>query len=108
MVKHTRSIIVAVKGVIVHGGRILLVRRAARDSVGAGTWECAGGKIEFGEDLEAALEREIYEDRTCGYCRQSAVCNLVSNRSGKAACHYHLFVPEHRPCSTAVRRAFGL
>ncbi|MEK4063828.1 MULTISPECIES: NUDIX hydrolase [unclassified Paenibacillus] len=62
MVKHTRSIIVAVKGVIVHGGRILLVRRAARDSVGAGTWECAGGKIEFGEDLEAALEREIYEE----------------------------------------------
>lgn len=62
MVKHTRSIIVAVKGIIVHGGRILLVKRASADKVGAGTWECAGGKIEFGEELEAALEREIHEE----------------------------------------------
>lgn len=62
MGKHTRSIIVAVKGVIIHGGKILLVQRAAADKVGAGTWECAGGKIEFGEALEIALEREIHEE----------------------------------------------
>jgi 8-oxo-dGTP diphosphatase len=30
--------------------------------VGGGTWELAGGKIHFGEDLEAALLREIQEE----------------------------------------------
>ncbi|WP_379164365.1 NUDIX domain-containing protein [Paenibacillus sp. sgz5001063] len=62
MTRNARSIIVAVKGVILHQGRILLVQRAAADSVGAGSWECPGGKIEFGEGLEAALEREIEEE----------------------------------------------
>jgi 8-oxo-dGTP diphosphatase len=62
MSKKTQNIIVAVKGVILHQGRLLLVRRAVEDSAGAGSWECAGGKIEFGESLEAALEREIYEE----------------------------------------------
>lgn len=62
MSKKTQTIIVAVKGVILHQGRILLVRRADADSAGAGSWECAGGKIEFGESLETALEREILEE----------------------------------------------
>ncbi|MNC19311.1 CTP pyrophosphohydrolase [compost metagenome] len=62
MTRNSRSIIVAVKGVILHQGRILLVQRAAADSAGAGSWECPGGKIEFGEGLEAALEREIKEE----------------------------------------------
>lgn len=62
MSKKSKTIIVAVKGVILYQGRILLVKRAAADSAGAGSWECAGGKIEFGESLEAALEREILEE----------------------------------------------
>ncbi|MDQ0191791.1 NUDIX hydrolase [Paenibacillus wynnii] len=62
MISSGRSLIVAVKGVILHGGKILLVQRAANDHIGAGTWECAGGKIEFGEGLEAALVREIKEE----------------------------------------------
>ena len=62
MTKNSRNIIVAVKGVIINEGKILLVQRASADSVGAGTWECAGGKIEFGEALESALAREICEE----------------------------------------------
>ena len=30
--------------------------------IGSGTWECAGGKLELGENLEASLIREIYEE----------------------------------------------
>lgn len=57
------KIVVAVKGlIIVNGGRVLIVKRADNDEVGAGTWECVGGKIEFGEELEAALIREIKEE----------------------------------------------
>lgn len=62
MTKNTRNIIVAVKGIIINQGKILIVQRASADSIGAGTWECAGGKIEFGEGLEAALAREISEE----------------------------------------------
>lgn len=62
MTKNNRNIIVAVKGVIINQGKILLVQRASADNVGGGTWECAGGKIEFGEGLEAALVREINEE----------------------------------------------
>ncbi|MHA6529599.1 NUDIX hydrolase [Paenibacillus sp. BAC0078] len=62
MSRNSKSIVVAVKGVIVHKGKILLVQRAAEDSVGAGSWECPGGKIEFGEGLETALVREIREE----------------------------------------------
>lgn len=53
---------VVVKGVIIHDRRVLIVQRAANDQVGGGTWECAGGKIVFGEDLEAALIREVKEE----------------------------------------------
>lgn len=55
------TIVVAVKGVIVHKGKVLIVKRAA-DDVGGGTWECVGGKIDFGEELETALIREIEEE----------------------------------------------
>lgn len=56
------KIVVALKGVIVHKGKVLIVQRAKNDEIGGGTWECVGGKIEFGEDLETALLREIKEE----------------------------------------------
>ncbi|MGX6445827.1 NUDIX hydrolase [Neobacillus sp. K501] len=56
------NIVVAVKGVILNKDRVLIVKRADDDEVGGGTWECVGGKIEFGEDLESALVREIEEE----------------------------------------------
>ncbi|SFD00146.1 8-oxo-dGTP diphosphatase [Bacillus sp. OV322] len=44
------KIVVALKGVIVNEGKVLIVQREKDDEIGGGTWECAGGKIEFGED----------------------------------------------------------
>lgn len=41
---------------------MLILKRADGDEVGNGTWETVGGKIEFGEDLEPALIREIKEE----------------------------------------------
>ncbi|MFD2443045.1 NUDIX domain-containing protein [Bacillus sp. CGMCC 1.16607] len=58
----TNKIVVAVKGVVINEGKALLIQRSDHDEVGGGTWECAGGKIEFGEDLETALIREIQEE----------------------------------------------
>jgi len=56
-----RSLIVAVKGMVVRDRRILLLRRAPGE-IGEGTWECPGGKIEFGEELAEAMMRETREE----------------------------------------------
>ena len=56
------EIVVAVKGVITHNNRVLIIQRSEDDEVGAGTWECVGGKMDFGESLEDALIREVQEE----------------------------------------------
>ncbi|RHB50020.1 NUDIX domain-containing protein [Exiguobacterium sp. AM39-5BH] len=55
-------IVVAVKAVIIHDDRFLVIKRAADDEISPGTWELVGGKLDFGETLEHALEREIFEE----------------------------------------------
>jgi ADP-ribose pyrophosphatase YjhB (NUDIX family) len=50
-----------VGGVYVQGGRILLVRH---EKEGRSYWLLPGGGCEFGEDLAAALERELREEAT--------------------------------------------
>ncbi|WP_316571745.1 NUDIX domain-containing protein [Neobacillus sp. YIM B06451] len=56
------NIVVAVKGIVVNNGKVLIVKRSANDEAGGGTWECPGGKLDFGETLENALAREIAEE----------------------------------------------
>jgi len=46
---------------LVEQGRVLLTRRSPRMSL-AGKWEFPGGKVEEGEEPEAALAREIVEE----------------------------------------------
>jgi 8-oxo-dGTP diphosphatase len=55
-------IVVAVKGIIVNNKKVLIIQRHDKDDIGAETWECVGGKLNFGEDLESALKREIKEE----------------------------------------------
>lgn len=55
------AIVPAVKGIIIHEQRLLIVRRAVAD-FGGGTWECPGGKINFGELPLDSLVREIKEE----------------------------------------------
>lgn len=54
-------IIEVVAAVIRKDGKILITQRL-RDVHLAGLWEFPGGKVEGGESLEAALEREIREE----------------------------------------------
>ena len=42
--------------------RFLLIQRSQKDSVGANTWENAGGNVECGETPEEAMKREIREE----------------------------------------------
>ncbi len=60
--ERSRTIGVAVKGLILHQGKALIIKRSAYDPFGAGQYECPGGRLEFGEELEIALNREIMEE----------------------------------------------
>lgn len=51
---------VAVGAVATGGGRLLLVRRGSPPQVGR--WSLPGGRVERGETLAQALEREVYEE----------------------------------------------
>jgi 8-oxo-dGTP pyrophosphatase MutT (NUDIX family) len=46
----------------VHNGQFLFVQRAADDDVLPGYWCFPGGKVEVGETLSAAIERECLEE----------------------------------------------
>jgi 8-oxo-dGTP diphosphatase len=50
-----------VAGVIRRDGRFLITQRVAGDTLG-GYWEFPGGKVEPGEELTAALRRELEEE----------------------------------------------
>jgi len=56
----TRRVEVAVGGVAVRNGHLLLIRRATEP--GAGRWSLPGGRIEAGEAMTAALVREMAEE----------------------------------------------
>ncbi|MED3550778.1 NUDIX hydrolase [Cytobacillus praedii] len=57
-----KKILVGVKGVIVNEGKVLIIKRSKLAHFSGGTWEPVGGKVEFGEDLEEALKREVMEE----------------------------------------------
>lgn len=55
-------IIVAVKSLLVYQRRALLLHRANGLINSPGIWEFPGGKLEFGESLHQAVQREILEE----------------------------------------------
>ena len=51
---------VCVGAVVVHRGELLLVQRGR--GAGRGLWSVPGGRVEWGETLEAAVRRELFEE----------------------------------------------
>lgn len=51
---------VGIGAVVEHGGAILLIERATPPN--QGLWAIPGGRLEFGETLQQAAEREIREE----------------------------------------------
>jgi len=57
-----KIIINAMKAMILYNKKVLILKRTDNNRIGGGTWEFAGGKLEFGEDLISGLKREISEE----------------------------------------------
>ena len=57
---HASPILVAA-GILVNGDKILICQRHHSDAYGM-QWEFPGGKVRDGEDLKAALRRELEEE----------------------------------------------
>ena len=51
---------VGVGVLVLHEGLVLLGRRKGRH--GGGTWSAPGGRLEYGESIEACAERELKEE----------------------------------------------
>lgn len=51
---------VAVGAVVIHDGRLLLIRRGRGPALGQ--WSVPGGRVEWGETLARAVEREVAEE----------------------------------------------
>lgn len=68
---------VAVGGIALRGGEILLIRRAQEPSKGC--WSVPGGRVEWGETLEEALLREMAEE-TGLTVQAGALAGIVERR----------------------------
>jgi ribonuclease HI len=54
--------IIAVRAIIKQDNRVLLLRRSGGNPKFEGFYELPGGKVEFGQDPKAALQREVSEE----------------------------------------------
>lgn len=57
-----KQVFILVKGIIIYDGKVLILKRASNKDIGAGNWEFVGGNVNFNEELEEALLREIREE----------------------------------------------
>ena len=79
---------VGVGAVVLHEGRVLLVRRAGRPSTGK--WSLPGGLVELGETTREAIRREVAEE--CGLeIRVGEVAGILDRvvRDGEGRIRYH-------------------
>ncbi|MBF9234986.1 NUDIX hydrolase [Microvirga alba] len=81
----------AVIAVIVHEGQTLLVRRA--NPPDAGLWGFPGGKIEYGETVEEAALRELFEETAVEADAQGVITTLdILDRSDDGALRQHFIL----------------
>lgn len=79
----------AVGALVVHDGAVLLVRRGRAPS--RGVWAVPGGRVELGETLAEATEREVREETGVRVRAGEPVWSfdsVVRDEEGRVAFHY--------------------
>ena len=79
----------AVGAVVVHDGAVLLVRRGRAPS--RGVWAVPGGRVELGETLAEATEREVREETGVRVRAGEPIWSfdsVVRDEEGRVAFHY--------------------
>lgn len=79
----TERIHVAVGVIVNAAGQILVARRADTQHLG-GLWEFPGGKLESGETVQQALQRELREELAIEVLGQRPFCRIEHTYPGKA------------------------
>jgi ADP-ribose pyrophosphatase YjhB (NUDIX family) len=91
MVEGSRRPLVGVGGIVWRDDRVLLIRRGK--SPRRGQWSLPGGRQEWGETVEEALRREVFEETALrlGSLSLVAVVDLLDREpGGGVALHYTL------------------
>ncbi|MDE1824497.1 MAG: NUDIX domain-containing protein [Candidatus Micrarchaeota archaeon] len=83
MKKETEKPFIGVAGIIIKGGKVLLGKR--KGNHGGGTWAPSGGKLEFNEEFEDAVKREVFEETglKADVVRFAAVTNNIFRKEKK-------------------------
>ena len=79
----------AVGALVVHDGAVLLVRRGRAPS--RGVWAVPGGRVELGETLAEATEREVHEETGVSVRAGEPVWSfdsVIRDEAGRIAFHY--------------------
>lgn len=79
---------VGVGGVVVHDGRVLLIRRGKEPM--RGRWVVPGGTVELGESLSDAVVREVLEETGVRVRPRDVmlVFDRIERRAGEVQYHY--------------------
>lgn len=82
---------VAVGAIVVEAGRVLLVKRS--QPPGKGVWAIPGGRVELGETLKEAAEREVREETGLRVRAREPVYTFeVIKRDGAGRVRFHYVI----------------
>lgn len=80
------------RAIISDQNRILLLRRTKDDSYNPGLWEFPGGKVDAGEEIKTALEREVFEETGLTIGNISSIAHVESELITKGKYNGRLYV----------------
>ncbi|MFW6055100.1 MAG: NUDIX hydrolase [Thermodesulfobacteriota bacterium] len=88
---YPRAPVLAVGGLVIHKGRVLLVKRGQEPSLGR--WSIPGGRVELGETIQEAVEREIREETSLAVKAGQLVYHFESiQRDESGGIRYHYLI----------------